>query len=759
MFSLPVFETKLSGNVANEALQNTLQHAVNRHLLADAPLGIFLSGGIDSSLIALLATQRPQQSLTTLSIHFDDNTYSEKKYQDIIAQQIKSNHHSYIITQKHFEEQLPDILKALDQPSNDGINSYFICRYAKKAGLKAVLSGIGGDELFGGYPSFTRQKWIKPLQWLGPLLGWSNYMKRDWVKRFSYLRYQSEEAQYLFNRGYFSIEQIAELSGYDTTHVKDVLQINKRPAPAKETAMAFVSRLEQNLYLQNQLLRDTDVMSMWHGVEVRMPFLDKEMLSLCHQTEDATRFNQTVPKHWLINSFKEILPDQIWQRKKMGFVFPLEQWMKHITIRGACQPALLRFEKQFQKGTMKWSRYWAYILSTRQPVQLHAANKRILFASLRTFSAMGGIEKFNRAFAKALQENAVQYNWQVTHISAYDTKADQRYFSPSGFIGFGKKRVHFMLYFLRNQHWYDTHILGHINLSLPVLISKVLPGQQTRRILITHGIEVWNPLKKIQDLALHSCNEIWSVSAFTAEKIKRIHTHSAPPIHIFSNTLDPFFYQQSANNEEENWMEKFGLKPGYLLTISRLATTEQYKGYDQVIEAIPQLLSKFPDLVYVLGGSGDEQERTRLELLISRMGLQKHVILTGFIPEAALPACYANAAAFVMPSRKEGFGIVFVEAAWSGIQVIAGNADGSPEALLQGKLGILIDPDNNTELSAAIVHALSQPLLSAAQKEAQKLLVEKHFGFCAFKARQKSLLGQNADFFSPDNNNSNRLAL
>lgn len=740
-YKLPEFTQKISGEAASEALRQTLSQSVERHLVSDAPLGIFLSGGIDSSLIALLAAKQSKQQLTTLSIDFDSPSYSEKKYQDIIAQQIRSTHHSYLITQQHFEEQLPDILKALDQPSNDGINSYFICQYAKQAGLKAVLSGIGGDELFGGYPSFNRQKWIKPLQWMGPVLGLSKIIEQDWAKRFSYLRYASKESVYLFNRGYFTIEQIASLSGFDVQQVKDVLRINQKSAPT-ETGMAGVSRMEQDYYLQNQLLRDTDTMSMWHSVEVRIPFLDKEVVQVCQQTEDATRFNQKTPKHFLVRSFKDLLPAEISHRKKMGFVFPLEQWMQKVSIRGLCQPALFKFEKQFKKGTMKWSRYWAYLLSTGQPIQLHAAEKRILFASLRTFSAMGGIEKFNRAFAMALQENAQQYNWQVTHISAYDTQPDQRYFSSAGFIGFGKNRVRFMAHFLQNQHAYDTHIMGHINLSALLFASTVLSGRKKRRILITHGIEVWHRLKMFQAKALRASSEIWSVSSYTAEKIRTLNAALLPPIRIFPNTLDPFFYERAEKDNKATASAANTLAPGYLLTISRLASTEQYKGYDQVIQALPQLLPQFPNLVYVLGGSGDEPERKRLEQLIQQLGLQKHVVLAGFIPENDLHTFYENAAAFVMPSRKEGFGIVFVEAAWSGIRVIAGNADGSPEALLHGQLGTLIDPGSIAELSAALLSALQMPALTPTQKEDQRKLVEENFGFDAYRARQHRLLAQ-----------------
>jgi asparagine synthase (glutamine-hydrolysing) len=723
---------------ANETLYHTLRNAVGRHKIADAPLGVFLSGGIDSAVIAQLAAEGQTKKLHTLSIDFEDEKFSEKKYQQLVADQIGSVHKRYIITQQDFDTALPDILQAMDQPSNDGINTYFICKYAKEAGLKAVLSGIGSDELFGGYPTFKRQKWTKPLQWLGPLLGASQYLSKDRWKRLSFLRYQSREALYLFHRGYFTIEQISELTGYDRRVILDVLGLQVPSICNQQSAMAMVSQLEQDFYLQNQLLRDTDTMSMWHSVEVRIPFLDKEVLALANQTHDDIRFSKTKPKGWLIDTFKNKLPAEIWNRKKMGFTFPFATWMRKVQLRGAIHPQYFTFQKQFLKKDMRWSRYWAYCLSTRQPIQLTPPQQRILFCTLRTFSSMGGIEKFNRSFGLALQKNALAHNWQVAHWAAYDHEPDERYFHPSAFIGFGRKRLDYLLYFVKHHRHFDVIITGHTNLSVLMIISGFMKPA-AKRIMMAHGIESWAPFRWMARMAAAKIREIWSVSQFTANKITTVNKGiSLPAIRIFPNTLDPFF----ARNSQLQAVPTPPVEPPYLLTISRLATTEQYKGYDQVIAILPQLLQLFPNLRYVLGGTGDEAEHTRIVHLIAQMGLQGKVLLPGFIPETKLLQYYQSAAAFVMPSRKEGFGIVFLEAGWMGIPVIGGNADGSPEALLQGQLGTLIDPSNSASLLAALQSILEKGNFSQQKKEAQRTLIEEAFGFPTFTHRQWQYLNQ-----------------
>ncbi|MCU0334450.1 MAG: asparagine synthase (glutamine-hydrolyzing) [Chitinophagaceae bacterium] len=742
--SLPQFSTHLqpwyqpatdvrytNAETANQALRQALTSAVDRHQVADAPLGVFLSGGIDSSIIALAAAATRRQPIATVSLYFDDAQLSEQAYQEMMVAKLGSQHHSFRVTQQQFEEELPSILQALDQPGNDGINSYFICKYARQVGLKAVLSGLGADELMGGYPSFRRQRWVKPLQTLGPLLGASRLFVHDTLKRLAYLQYPSADAQYLFHRGYFSIGQIAALTGYSQRQVTDVLQLQQRSSQAASGSMLQqVSQMEQRQYMQNQLLRDTDVMSMWHSVEVRLPFLDREVLQVARQTADEIRFARHPAKKWLIDSFADQLPAAIWRRSKMGFVFPFTRWMRQCHLAGACHPLYFHIRQRFLAGRYQWSRYWAYLLSTGEPIVTKAPGQRILFASLRTFSAMGGIEKFNRSFAKALCENARELSWQVTHLSAYDEHTDERYYPAAAFVGFGKKRARFLWYFLRQQRHYQVHMLGHVNLAP---LFTLLRWRQPRRIQLVHGIEVWQPLHGARRRALHMASEVWSVSQYTASRLRQAHPHFAAPVHLFPNTLDPYFRTGSS---AAHWKEP----PGYLLTISRLQSTEQYKGYDSVIRLLPALIKHYPQLRYVIGGSGEAAELQRIQQLITRHGLEQHVLLAGFIPDDELPACYANASVFVMPSRKEGFGIVFLEAAACGVRIIAGNADGSPEALLQGRLGTLVDPDNLEALQSAIEAVLALPALSTADRQRQQALVQEHFGFQRFKQHQAQLL-------------------
>jgi len=141
---------------ATSGVRDLFKKAVQRHLISDAPIGVFLSGGIDSSLVTLIASQFQGENLRTLSVVFNEKEYSEERYQDLVVNKIHSKHRAYLVTEEDFINHLNDIFSAMDQPTVDGINTYFISKCAKEEGLKAVLSGLGGDELFGGYPSFQR---------------------------------------------------------------------------------------------------------------------------------------------------------------------------------------------------------------------------------------------------------------------------------------------------------------------------------------------------------------------------------------------------------------------------------------------------------------------------------------------------------------------------------------------------------------------------------------------------------------------------
>ncbi len=214
----------LQRNEASALIRESFQESVNRHLIADAPIGVFLSGGVDSGIVALLACADKKARLNTLSLHFEENDFSEKKYQDLLLQTMNCGSNQHLLKEAEFNEYLPDILNAMDQPSCDGINTWFISKYAKENGLKAVLSGIGGDELYGGYPSFSRMRKVNILKNLPEsFLLSGKYTGVKALKRLCYLSIGGRVGEYLFLRGQFIPSEIARHLDMDEKEVWRIL--------------------------------------------------------------------------------------------------------------------------------------------------------------------------------------------------------------------------------------------------------------------------------------------------------------------------------------------------------------------------------------------------------------------------------------------------------------------------------------------------------------------------------------------------------
>lgn len=341
-------------------------HAVERHLVADVPVGIFLSGGIDSSILTFACRKFNKEQLKTLSIYFDDEKYSEKYYQDLVIQKTGVSHQSYLVSQQAFESSLPDIFKAMDQPSIDGINSYFITRYAREYGLKVVMSGLGADELFGGYPSFNTSRYsrIKRMRLAAKVAG--SFMTTYPAKKLQYLQDGNPLEQYLFSRGIFVPSDIAKMLDMPVEKVWNIISQNGYDELRQSNPGNTVSMLEQNVYMQNQLLRDSDIYSMWHSIELRVPFLDVDVIKLAHSIDPAVKFGLQQKKYLLIQAFLNELPEHVWNRPKMGFTFPFQNWFKdshYLQQAEATSPELAYSRQDFAKGKMNWARYWSKVVS------------------------------------------------------------------------------------------------------------------------------------------------------------------------------------------------------------------------------------------------------------------------------------------------------------------------------------------------------------------------------------------------------------
>ena len=293
-------------------------------------------------------------------------------YQSLILKQIDGEKFTHLVKQSDFEGFLPQIIDDMDLPTTDGINSWCISKFAHDDGLKAVLSGLGADELFGGYPSFNRIRYIKSAKkYPVSLFKLANYSAFDAYKKIAFLTYNHPIADYLFLRGLYSPADISQILDADITEVEDVLFANRQLPYIDNYNEQDAAWFEINLYMQNQLLRDTDVMGMSHGLEVRVPFLDEDFVKLTESIDSRIRFDKTRPKKLLIDSFTDILPEQIWNRTKMGFTFPLQDWMREnqeITndslYRGRKSKNII---KAFKNNNVHWSKAFALF-----QIQMHA---------------------------------------------------------------------------------------------------------------------------------------------------------------------------------------------------------------------------------------------------------------------------------------------------------------------------------------------------------------------------------------------------
>lgn len=361
-------------------------------------------------------------------------------------------------------------------------------------------------------------------------------------------------------------------------------------------------------------------------------------------------------------------------------------------------------------------------------------NHKLLFLTLNTFSATGGIEKVCRAAGKALHESDVENKGVTTVYSLYDETAqiDERYFPVTAFKGFAGNKGSFVFSAVRQGMKSNVVLLSHVNL-LPIgyLIKKTSP--KTKLVLIAHGIEVWESVAGFKGKMLNVVDLFLPVSSYTAQKLRTQHKIEADKIKLLNNCLDPFLQTATHPALQNNLCSRYaiGKNDFVLLTVTRLKHSEQYKGYDRVVEALATIKQDIPTVKYIIVGKYDEEEKQRLDNLIAAKGLTNHVVFTGFVNEEELSAHFNIADVYIMPSTGEGFGIVFIEALYYGLPVIAGNVDGSVDALANGEFGVLVNPSNVQEIASAIRKVCEDK--SAYLPNAQAVM--NRFGFDAYKRK------------------------
>jgi glycosyltransferase involved in cell wall biosynthesis len=311
--------------------------------------------------------------------------------------------------------------------------------------------------------------------------------------------------------------------------------------------------------------------------------------------------------------------------------------------------------------------------------------------------------------------------------------ANNAYLPESDFSGHQNRLPSFILHCFRKLRLPSTIVLSHVNL-LPVGVLLKCWSPRSKLVLFAHGIELWDNPGRINRMLLRWVDFYWAVSAFTAQRIQELYRIRPQQCLLLNNALDPAISGPMALTEKRTARRTLGLPADntpILFTLARLQSTERYKGYDQVIRAMAILKTVNPELIYCIGGKYDEQEKISIEEVARQFGLEKQVRLLGFVDDASVALWYRAADVYVMPSRREGFGLVFIEAMRFGLPVIAGDGDGSRDALLQGKLGQLVNPLDEQEIAEAIQRVLQHP---ENYKPDQSLLL-KNFSYGSYREK------------------------
>ncbi len=391
-----VFSAREENRVA-EQLQLALDEAVGLQLVSDVPVGVFLSGGIDSSaLVSILS--RGGVTPSTFSIVFREAEFSEGQHSRAVAKRFRTDHHEINVSQNDVLTAIPDALRAMDLPTMDGINTYFVSREARRAGVKVALSGLGGDEVFAGYSSFRSVPRMErfaefwnhiPGSVRGPLaLAFGSLVpENDRNRKLVSLARDNGRAvhPYFLTRTLFTSMQRDLLFPSGDTRGDDAASASQRDALQRALPLDAVNRvsyLESRCYMLNTLLRDADFMSMSQGLEVRVPLIDHRLAKGVLALPGAWKLDGT-PKKLLVQALAGSLPDEIVHRQKRGFTLPFEHWMRQ-ELRAEVEPALApkrirdgplggfldgkqvqQVWNNFLRGTVSWSRPWALFVLQR----------------------------------------------------------------------------------------------------------------------------------------------------------------------------------------------------------------------------------------------------------------------------------------------------------------------------------------------------------------------------------------------------------
>ncbi|MBV8208153.1 MAG: asparagine synthase (glutamine-hydrolyzing) [Acidobacteria bacterium] len=357
--------TPQAGSPDPKDLRQALERVVREHLISDVPVATFLSGGIDSSVVTALAAQNADRPIRTFTVCFEQPEFDESPYAKALAQRYSTVHHEIRLSEAEVLAGLPKAVEALDLPSADALNTYIVSRAVAAAGVKVALSGLGGDELFGGYTTFRLlPRFEKYAGVLGRMPAELRRYRAGGRSEQATRREVSFQYRYESMRAFWSE---GELRGLGVSADAGFGQIDPGQ-PFSLTARTGMCELQG--YMRSTLLRDSDCMSMAHSLELRVPLLDHLLVEYCLRHNAAAAGT----KRALLAATEDLLPAGAALRPKKGFVLPMHNWMRgplrdyvRAGVEAATRTCLPRLSpdkllEDFAAGRIKHSRVWQFVV-------------------------------------------------------------------------------------------------------------------------------------------------------------------------------------------------------------------------------------------------------------------------------------------------------------------------------------------------------------------------------------------------------------
>jgi glycosyltransferase involved in cell wall biosynthesis len=365
------------------------------------------------------------------------------------------------------------------------------------------------------------------------------------------------------------------------------------------------------------------------------------------------------------------------------------------------------------------------------------------------FGFKGGIQVFSNYLLNALQLLHPEFNYDVIVKNSKTSKESLSnsqnahfYFAGNWPASLRTPAYTAQLLRLGIQHPPQLIITTHLHFMVAANWLKNMAG--IPYWVIAHGIEAWDIKRPSLQKGLHNADRIFAVSSYTRERLIQEQGLSPDKVSILPNTIGAENF--NIGNKPEYLLKRYGIssKQPVILTVSRLVASEQYKGYDKILRVLHTIRESVPGVHYLIAGKGDD--RAKIEQLIRELDVQDCVTLAGYIPDSELCDHYNLCDVFAMPSKREGFGIVYLEALACGKPTLGGNKDGTTDALCNGELGVLVDPDDTEAIAQALTQILqrtySHPILYQPEILRQKVI--ETYGFDKFK---QTLGGYLEEFF------------